>query len=203
MQQQQQVNSICEYSVSIWEVILIIIGAIALIGTGFAWIGMRMLNNTFNPTRAEQVARSLIDYQIPSGSTGVMGLNIGAETFAIVKSNTEPPDIFLYASKAPSDRISEETPVNLGDAIALENSVNGQFVFSNIDRTQKTLCDQKTSITVQTGQQIDATTNTTKPAIQYSARLTDGKIERIISIIAIGNNMETKAEQVLNSIQCK
>lgn len=195
-------NSIPQYSVSIWEAILILIGAIALIGTGLAWIGMRMLNNTFNSVRAEEVARSLIDYKIPGGSSGIVGLSIGAETFAIVKSNTEPSDIFLYVSKAPSDRMSEETPINLGDAIALENSITGEFVFSDTYTEPKKLCNQPTQVTIQKGQQIDTTQNTTQPAIQYSARIIDGKIERIISIMTIGENAQVKAEQVFNSIEC-
>lgn len=195
-------NPIPQYPVSIWEAILIFIGAIALMGTGLAWIGMRMLNNTFNPVRAEKVARSLVDYQIPGGSTGVLGLSIGAETFAIVKRDTEPSDIFLYVSKAPSDRMSEETPINLGDAIALENSITGEFIFSDTYTEPKTLCNQATQVTIQKGEQIDTTRNSTQPAIQYSARINDGNVQRVISIMAIGDNTQAKAEQVFNSIKC-
>ncbi|BAZ07280.1 hypothetical protein [Calothrix sp. NIES-3974] len=195
-------NPIPQYPVSIWEAILIFIGAIALMGTGLAWIGMRMFNNTFNPVRAEKVARSLVDYQIPGGSTGVLGLSIGAETFAIVKRDTEPSDVFLYVSKAPSDRMSEETPINLGDAIALENSITGEFIFSDTYTEAKTLCNQATQVTIQKGEQIDTTRNSTQPAIQYSARITDGHVQRVISIMAIGDNTQAKAEQVFNSIKC-
>ncbi|MCY7282685.1 MAG: hypothetical protein LH679_04420, partial [Cyanobacteria bacterium CAN_BIN43] len=55
-------TSSTQYPVSIWEAIAIFAGAIFLISVGVAGLGLKTLNNAFNPKRAEAIAQSLIEY---------------------------------------------------------------------------------------------------------------------------------------------
>jgi hypothetical protein len=195
-------NSIPHCPVSFWEIILILIGAIALMGVGLIGLGMKMLNNMLNPIRAEAVAKNLVDYDIPGGSHGVVGVNIGAEKFAIIKSNTNPPDILLFVSKVPTDTLQDETPITLGDVVALEDSVSGKFIPNNTSEENQQVCAQNVPVTIQQGQQTFEN-HSPLAAILYSAKTTENGFERTINILATGKNAKDKAIKVLLSLECK
>ncbi len=109
MNDQSSTSEIPQYSVSVWEVILIAIGALILIGLGLFGLGVKVLNNAFNPLRAEKIAHSLIEYKIPGGSQGVFGINIGVAKLAWVRSTTNPPDVVLFVGKTPVNREANKT----------------------------------------------------------------------------------------------
>jgi hypothetical protein len=202
MKDQISEKTIPQYSVSLWEIILILVGAIALMGVGLIGLGMKMLNNMLNPMRAEEVAKNLVDYNIQGGSQGVVGVNVGAEKFAIVKSNTNPPDILLFVSKVPSDRLKDEIPITLADAVALEDTVSGKFTPNNTSTENQVVCGQKVPVTIQSGEQTFEN-HSPLPAILYSAKTTENDFERTVNILATGKDAKDKAIKVMLSLECK
>jgi hypothetical protein len=191
------------YSVNIWEVILIILGAIALFGAGLSGLGAKLLVNMFEPERAETIAKSLLDYQIPGGSQGVAGINVGAEKFAIVKSNSNPSDLILSISKTPIGQTTDEIDISLEEEISLQENINGKFAISNSSQVNKSFCDRKLHVNVQYGKQIISDSSHSLPAIQYSLKTTKDNIEYAINLLAIGTNAQDKADRVFNSFRCK
>lgn len=191
------------YTVKIWEVILIILGAIALLGAGLSGLGAKLLVNMFEPERAETIAKSLIDYQIPGGSQGVAGMNVGAEKFAIVKSNSNPPDLILSVSKTPIGQATDDLDFSLEEEISLQENINGKFVISRSSQINKIFCDRKLPVIAQYGQQNLSDSSHSLPAIQYSLKTTKDNIEYAISLLAIGTNAQDKVNRVFSSFKCK
>jgi hypothetical protein len=192
-----------KYSVNIWEIILIILGAIGLFGAGLSGLGAKLLVNMFEPERAVTIAKSLLDYQIPGGSQGVAGINVGAEKFAIVKSNTNPPDLILSISKTPLGQTTDEIDFSLEEEISLQENINGKFVISNSAQINKNFCTRKLPVTAQYGKQILSDSSHSLPAIQYSLNTTKDNIEYAISVLAIGGNAQNKIDRVFDSLKCK
>ena len=107
-----------QYPVSLWEGIGIAVGAVLLVAVGLAGLGIKALNNAFNPQRAEAIARSVITYQIPGGTEGLFGANLGGAKVAVVGSNAPPkgisevapplPAIELLVARIPASQETEE-----------------------------------------------------------------------------------------------
>ncbi|NJL10640.1 MAG: hypothetical protein HC908_12040 [Calothrix sp. SM1_7_51] len=147
----------------------------------FAMVGLgnKMLNNMFNPDRAEAIAKTLFDYKIPGGSQAVVGLNIGAEKFAIIRNNATPPDIVLFVSQSPIEQIQDETAVNLNDMLVLQELVQGQFMpTSNEIRENTELCGKNINVSIQFGEQSFDNQVTAIPGVVYIAKVTDNGMEK-------------------------
>jgi hypothetical protein len=192
-----------QYTVKIWEVILIILGAIGLFGAGLSGLGAKLLVNMFEPERAETIAKSLIDYQMPSGSEGVAGMNVGAEKFAIVKSNSNPPDLILSVSKTPIGQAKDDLDFSLEEEVSLQENINGKFVVSHSSQINKFFCDRQLPVTAQYGKQTLSDSSHSLPAIQYSLKTTKDNIEYVVSLLAIGTNAQNKVDRVFSSFKCK
>jgi hypothetical protein len=157
------------YRVSIWEGIAIGTGAIFLGLVGLAGLASKALDNAYQPQRAEAIARSLIDYDIPGGSIGKFGANIGGAKIAVVSSRRYPAGITpTPAIAAPSQLelfIAQIPDQEKGVPETEEDIDNNDFFpgfsFSYQDPTHfqiqttrretKTLCQQPLPITIHTG----------------------------------------------------
>lgn len=197
-------NAIPDYPVRIWEVLFIILGALGLVGFALIGLGNKMLSNMFNPARAEAIANSLFDYKIPGGSQGVVGLNIGAEKFAIVNNRATPPDIVLFVSQSPIEQIHDETSVNLNDMLVLQELIQGEFTPTTSESIENTeLCGKNVNISIQEGEQTFDNQPTPIPGVVYIAKITDDGIEKTVHLLTTGVNARDKAMKVFNSLQCR
>jgi hypothetical protein len=194
-------NKIPHYPVRLWEMLLIVMGAFALIGTALIGLGSKMLNNILNPVRAEAIAESLFDYEIPGDSIGVVGVNIGAKKFAIVKSSTNPPNIILFVSKVPLEQRKDENSLNLD--IILQDIFQGNFTPTASRTENQELCGRSVSVSIQEGEQIIESQTTPIPVVRYIANITDNGVEKNVNILANGENAEAKALKVFNSLGCR
>jgi hypothetical protein len=205
-------NEIPEYSVTPWEVILIIVGAIAVIGTGLLGLGIKALNNAFNPERAEAIARTLIDYKIPGESQGIFGLKLGGSEYAWVRSNQNIPEVILFIGKIAideeRDRKEEESYkkqlIELIEKFASPPATefDGNFITSSQRTEEKKLCGKSVKVTVEKGEQTFKNTTSPLPAIRYITSRPDGDKEQIVILTTNGQNAEQKAQQVFNSLRC-
>jgi hypothetical protein len=202
-------NEIPEYSVTPWEVILIIVGAIAVIGTGLLGLGLKALNNAFNPERADAIARTLIDYKMPGESRGIFGLKLGGSKYAWVRSNQNPPDIILFIGKIAIDEEQDEKEQDTDNKQLIDNFANppatefeATFITSSQETEEKIFCGQSVKVTVEKGEQTFKNTSSTLPAIRYIMSRPDRHKERIVILTTNGQNAEQKAQQVFNSLRC-
>ncbi len=198
-------NEIPNYPVSVWEGILITMGAIVLTGVGLAGLGVKVLNNAFDPMRAEAIARSLIDYKIPGGSRGVFGINIGSAKLAWVQSKTMPPDVILFVGKTPINKDVEANRRDLMQDFETPPTEDANQVFTeNTARIEnRKLCGNPVQVTISEGQQTFSGVSTPVPAIRYTASTTQENIEQLVIVTANGAQAADKAETVFQSLQCK
>lgn len=188
------------YPVRVWELLLILLGAFGLVGTALVGLASKTLTNVLTPAKAEAIAQSLFDYQIPGGSKGVAGLNFGAKNIAIVTSKKNPPDVTLFVSKVPVIQTPEDT-VNLDDT--LQEIFQGDFILTESKAENKVLCGKTVKVSIQNGKQIFDEKTPPVPAIRYLAKVTENDVERNVSIITNGENAQDKAEKVFNSLRCR
>ncbi|BAZ13481.1 hypothetical protein NIES4071_53200 [Calothrix sp. NIES-4071] len=193
-------NVIPNYPVRVWELLLILLGAFGLVGTALVGLASKTLTNVLTPARAEAIAQSLFDYQIPGGSKGVAGLNFGAKNIAIVTSQKNPPDVTLFVSKVPIVQTTEDT-VNLDDT--LQEIFQGDFIETKSTTENKLLCGKTVEVSIQSGQQIFDEKTPPVPAIRYLAKVTENGVERNVSIITNGENAQDKASKVFDSLRCR
>lgn len=210
-----------EYQVSVWEGVAILGGAALLIATGLAGLGVKALGNAFDAQRAEAIARSLMTYEIPGGSSGFFGTNIGGGKMAVIasaKTVASPPEVpvspevELFLARMP---ITEEPKVerDVDESPPPENELFSGFSFSYPDpalfqiqqsRTeQKLLCDVFTPVEIQQGALAVVDGLAPLPAVKYEVnRSSEGKRD-IVIISALGPQAETQANQVFQSLACK
>jgi len=203
MSDQSSTNEIPQYSVSVWEVVLIAIGALILIGLGLFGLGIKVLNNAFNPLRAEKIAHSLIDYKIPGGSQGVFGINIGVAKLAWVRSTTNPPDVVLFVGKTPLNREANKTDLlDLSENPPSEDA-NQDFIATASTTESKIFCGKPLPVTVEEGQQSFGDLLEPLPAIRYIANTEQDNVEQVVVVTANGKTAKMRADQVFKSLRCK
>ncbi|UBF23606.1 hypothetical protein K9N68_17650 [Kovacikia minuta CCNUW1] len=203
MDDQLTTSEIPQYSVSVWEIILIVIAALTLIGVGLVGLGIKVLNNAFDPIRAEAVARSLIDYKIPGGSQGVFGINIGVAKLAWVRSTTNPPDVVLFVGKTPINEETSKTDLFDLSVNPPSEDASQDFVATASRTDNKVFCGKKVSTIVEEGQQSFADSPDPVPAIRYIASTVQDEVEQVVVVTANGKNAATRIEQVFSSLKCK
>lgn len=194
------------YPVSLWEFLLITLGALGLIGLGTVGLGLKMLNNAFSPWRAEMIARSLIDYKIPGGSEGVFGVNVGGAKLASVRSQTTPPDVVLLVSKTPlnKDAGSDEQQALEQDLEARNaETTSNNFVVTASRTDNRLFCRQMVAVTIETGQQTFNEYPIPLPAVRYTAKASDATAQRLAILTVNGLDAEQKADQVFRTLECK
>ena len=198
-------NLIPRYPVRLFEVIVITVGAIVVVGVGIVGLGIKILDNAFNPRRAEAIAKSLIDYTIPGESQGVFGINIGSAKFAWIRSVTAPPDVILFIGESP---VNQETDDAESSELDQEfqrfpsDSVAQEFVATTSRTETKTFCGKPVLVTIQEGQQTFSYT-LPQPAVQYTARVMEGGVERVAILTTSGRDAQAKAIAIFNSFRCR
>lgn len=203
---ERQLNSeIPQYPVRVWEAILIVIGAIALIGAGLSGLALKASTNALDPKRAEAIAKSLIDYKIPGGSQGIFGINIGSAKLAWVRSSTTPPDVILFVSKTPINKDSDENELDRSfeNSPSTSDNADQRFAVTTSRTENQVFCGKTVPVTIDEGQQTFSDRPSPLPAIRYTATITEDNIQRIVILIANGENAQEKATTIFNSLRCK
>jgi hypothetical protein len=203
MNDRQLNREICQYPVRVWEVILIVMAAIGLISVGLVGLVMKALNNAFDSTRAEVIAQSLIDYQIPGGSQGVFGINVGSAKLAWVRSSADPPNVILFVGKTPLNKEGDNNEFNDSLGNTPSSQVDENFTVSTSRIENKQFCGQIVPVTIEQGTQTLSNQPSPLPAIRYIASTTRSDSKQVVILTANGENAKGKAATVFNSLRCK
>lgn len=187
--------------VHILEMTAISFGAIALIGAAVLGLVNKLTTNMHQPQRAEKIAKHLIDYQFPDKSMGQMGLSIGAESFAVVTDRAQDPSLRLFVQASPVDWV--ERTSTLVREYALGAGWRGKWDSVTDENKSVRYCNQTVNLEISRGLwAIDETTPALN-AIEYTLDVTVNDYDQTIRILATGLNAETRAKQLLDSIQCR
>ena len=170
---------------------------------GAAWFMFSELNLSLNPEKAEEVAHSMMDYELPGAAKGVMSSPdlMGAEV-AVVQSLRADNTTTLMLGKIPpaaQDAWGTE-PADFLDIFNDEEifSVNEIEIKSTVVE-ERSLCEETATVRLSEG--TEAFTN--DPATVYEAIfLKDGFIY-LVSLSATGTDHATKAEQVFGTLNCQ
>jgi hypothetical protein len=207
-----------QYPVSIWEAIAIFAGAILLVAVGIAGLGIKALNNAFDPDRAEAIAQSLVDYDIPGGSQGTFGTNLGGAKVAVVASDRKipidlpemlpPAEIELFIARIPisesTEAIEEEELSNeFFPGFSFSSQVENAFQPSGSRIESHEFCGSVTPVTIQEGSLILSEQTPPIPAVQYQIRMANETERNIAVLSAVGQNARANAAQVFASLKCK
>jgi hypothetical protein len=195
-----------EYPVRLREALLVWLSAIVLIGAGLAGLGMKALGNAFSPWRAQAVAKSLMSYEIPGGSTGIFAIKFGGARVAWVRSTTQPPDVILFIGKTPLTKeveVAERT--RFIDEFQPPPIDNAQVTFTPLtSRTEtRTLCGEAVPVTIETGKQTFSNQPTPFPALRYVAKVTQNETEQLVILTVQGQNALQIGDAVFRSLECK
>lgn len=210
---------IVTYPVSIWECMAIAAGALLLGLAGLAGLGLKFVNNAFDPVRAEAIAQSLMDYQIPGGAKGIFGANLGGAKVSLINSLTTVqvipqsngipaivlPEVELFIARLPMDRTGSEQiqdPLSIS-GISFTYEPEGEFNAEQSIVQPRSLCGISAPLTLQQGYLSWGDSDFLIPATQYSASIVLNEQQHLITLSAIGQNAEANANAVFESLRCK
>lgn len=213
-----------QYTVSVWEGIAITAGAVLLVAVGLAGLGVKALNNAFDPRRAQATAQSIADYQIAGGSRGVFGTNLGGGKLAVMNSlspvalpalpagTSAPPQTELFLARIPitegaTDPSSEEDIT--GDSSVFLSGFS--FSYQDVDTFQihsartenRLLCGTSVPVTIQTGHLTVAAGAPSIPAVRYQGEANFKAHTYIAIVSALGERAEDRAIEVFDSLRCR
>ena len=206
------------YSVSIWEAIAIFAGAIFLIGVGVAGLGLKTLNNAFDPKRAEAIAQSLIEYNIPGGSEGTFGTNLGGAKVAVIASTRKlpvlqpqvlpPSEIELFIARIPINEVTtvdseEEFSNEFFPGFSFSSQVEAAFKPLTSRTEKREFCGVPTQIIIQEGSLVLSDQTPPIPAVQYQARVVKNAERNVAVLSTAGQNAKENAAKVFESLKCK
>lgn len=213
-------KSIPAYPVSIWEGVAVATGAVLLVITGLLGLGVKALNNAFNPERAEATAHSLMDYKIPGGAQGVFGANVGGAKVALVVSQTKLPGTAasstanpfipmtqLLIARVPNDNESDEklagSPLDQFSFLGFPITFEPQDMFQpSAARTEsQPFCTTIAPVRIHKGTLISSQRSV--PAIRYETEVLIDGTHHIAAIFAIGDHAEANAAATFSSLKCK
>jgi hypothetical protein len=213
-----------QYRVSIWEGIAIAAGAVMIVGVGVAGLGVKALNNAFNPQRAEAIAHSMADFAIPGGSRGLFGTNVGGGRMAVIGSQSTltlaanetadistMPEVELLIAQMPTQQDPETDTTEWGtdlffSGFSFSNQTADAFKVTATRTEELAFCGAIAPVKVEEGTLLtsaQASAQSAIPAIRYEAKVSLNNEDHIAIVSAAGQRAQEKAAQAFQSIQCK
>lgn len=211
--------TIPQYRVSIWEGIAIAAGAVLIVVVGLAGLGVKALNNAFDPQRAEAIAHSMADFAIPGGSRGLFGTNVGGGRMAVVGSDsalklvtptvTTMPEVELLIARIPiqADTEAEDDTDDWGTELffsgfSFSNQTEDAFQVATTRTEQIAFCGAIAPVKIEEGRLATAA-QTSVPAIRYETKVSIDNEDHIAIVSAAGQRASEKAALVFQSIKCR
>lgn len=214
-----------QYRVSPWEVIAVLGGAVFLVAVGVAGLGIKATNNAFDPNRAEAIAQSMMRYEIPSGSRGLFGTNLGSGRIAVVGSQegiqapvdavsgstTQLPKSELFLARIPIDEKTDPPNTELDllgnqlffNGFSFSYQMEGAFQVKTTHTENHRFCDATVPVKIEEGTLTLADQRSTVPAARYEVS-TERDADTYIAIIStLGENARSHAESVFRSLKCE
>jgi len=184
---------------------MLLLGGLVIAGIvgGAAWFIMNELNFSFSPQKAEDLAQSMMDYEMPGEARGLVSSAdfLGAE-IAVVQSLEADDTTTLMLGKVPP-AAQDEWGTQSEDFLQIFEEEDILAVTEvNVESTvteSRSLCGETATVRVSEGTE----QFTNKPASVYEAIVTKDGLLYMVSLTATGPNHQTAADQVFSSLDCK
>lgn len=173
---------------------------IGLVVGAFFWF-KQAINLSFDATQAEDVARNIMDYEIPGGSQGIISTSVAGFEFAGVTSASNPDSVILFLGKVPPDAQGSEAQLQESLEQSMEQQMNESFTVKNQRTESRQLCGQTVNVEILEGEQTSG--NQTVPAFSYQTFVNHNNNTLLVLLTTAGTDAQANAEQVFGSLQCK
>jgi hypothetical protein len=165
----------------------------------YAW---RTFNFSMSPQKAEETARSIMNYEIPGGSVGIMSMDFQGVQFAGVLSAENPEAVILVVGKvSPSAQGAGEEDFQQ----AFEEGLDSQRPEINVQSTrteERSLCNETVTLAISEGEQ-ETFGQPNQPATVYQTTVNYNDFLYFVSLTTTGTDAESVAEQVFESLDCQ
>lgn len=155
-----------------------------------------------DPARVEQIAREMIDYEIPGGSRGVFAMDM-IYRMAVVASTEDPPSIALVVAHVPSGTTSmskEDLERQINQS--MEQQMQGQDLsIEEAETRTEMVCGQEARVLVQRGT-VQRPQGPVETTMWQTTLSREGGL-MILHVNATGPDADATAEQVFSSISCR
>jgi hypothetical protein len=190
---------------NVWKWVALGCGGTVLLGIGLiialTYAITRSLNLSLDPKKAEEVTRTIVDYEIPGGSRGLMSLDIQGMKMAGVTSSQNSQDVMLMVLQAPNQGNLSSEELQRSIEQNRKNQTTGTFEAKSQRQESKQLCGQKATVNISEGELVSPGNNL--QAITYEANVNhDGKLIYIY-LQTSGEKAPDNAAKVFSSLQCK
>lgn len=155
-----------------------------------------------DPVKAEQVAREMIDFEIPGGSKGVFAMDM-VYRMAVVSDLADPPKIALVVATVPatgSGMSREDLERQMRQS--MDQQMKQQSISLVETQTKEyALCDHPVQVVVQRGT-VQRPEGAVDMAIWQTTVVRDEDI-MVLHVNAAGPDADATAQQVFDSVRCK
>jgi hypothetical protein len=208
-------HRIPKYSTSIWEILGVGAGALALLVVAVIGVANQLMLKMQDAQQAESLSRRSFDYTLPGGTRGLMSLSIGAETFALVGSRQPSvSEAMLLITQTPIGNNTEDSR-NFAEELALKQTLIGDWQSVQTTRQTVEFCGKKTDVEIQQGSfqlvvpamvsspAVNLIPSPLVPAITYNWEYTHKQMRHQIQLLATGQGAEQKIKPIFKSFKCR
>jgi hypothetical protein len=199
----EKASVIPAYPVKIWEFLAIGLGGLGLVGVALFGLANQLFSRMQDAQQAESIVGKVINYQIPGGSKGLMSLNIGAESFALVGNRQQPSDVMILVTQTTIDPETTEEPRNFAQELDLQATLMGLWRSGKLSKQPMKFCDQAIEVEVRQGNFQLIEQKQAVPAVEYSFPYTQKLALNHIHLFATGEDAAAKVEQVFQTLTCR
>ncbi|MGG6294772.1 hypothetical protein ACQ4M4_10130 [Leptolyngbya sp. AN02str] len=201
------------YPVSIWEGFGIAMGAVVLVVVALMGLTHKAVRNSTDPERARAIAQSIMSYDIPGGSQGEFGLNIGSVKMAVVSSadSTTTDQVELLLARTPiesrarlgyADGESDFSLLSM-PGFSISYDIDGEFQATATREEPRALCNVITPVTVSEGTALLPGAVVPIAAVRYEATAVLDEQRHLVVLMSVGEHASITASEVFNSLNCR
>lgn len=184
---------------------MLLLGGLLIVGLigGAAWFMFNELNLSLHPGTAEDLAHSMMDYELPSGERGLVSSPdlMGAEVAVVQSLGTDATTTLMLGKVPPAAQ--DEWGTQLEDFLDIFNdeeifAVNEIEIQSTVTEA-RSLCDETATVRLSEGTE----EFTNDPATVYEAIVLKDGVIYLVSLSTTGTDHAANAEQVFGTLDCK
>lgn len=178
--------------------LLFVIGAILIVIVTFAGFQFLKSRISMQPEKALDIARQIMDYDIPGGAIGVASLELNGK-MAVVQGVAESPKITLMLAATPIASSSEFKHVLERHARAIAKDKN--IVVDKTEIVEENICGKKVQVSTQ--QNHIQSKDKTVPLTVMQFNLNHKEKTLFVMIMSEGPGNYETALHILKSLTCK
>lgn len=182
--------------------LLLVLGVGSCVAAGYylSRVLREVTGFTLDSGAVEEKAQTILKYQIPGGSQGVVSFSLGPIDFAGVTSRNE--GVVLMVGRVGAEVLNEidrqELEANFREGVS---EFRSEDVNITVERSEsRRLCDQAISLLILEGESQEG--STTVPSVVYQSAVLHQEDLLMFLLISTGNNALSQAERVFASLDC-